>query len=257
MTWNTVKLIAMVCMAIDHIDKTVSLTTVFGNIIEMSPAVEFALSDIITFVGRISFPIYAYGIAQCCVYTRNLKRYIFRLLGFALVSEIPYQLAFNDLSELQFGLTNVLFTLSTGALCCGIIAYFKQKGKNWIFIFPTIIILLFSEIVGMNYGAIGVLSIVVTYCFYGNRKKRFLALGTAMVFFYVFTAKFMGFSVPLQWMRSLREFKVMIVQVLGALTGVLIVTIYNEKQGKKQGKFLYYIFYPTHLLLLHFVAMDM
>ena len=103
MTWNTVKLIAMVCMAIDHIDKTVSLTTVFGNIIEMSPAVEFALSDIITFVGRISFPIYAYGIAQGCVYTRNLKRYIFRLLGFALVSEIPYQLAFNDLSELQFG----------------------------------------------------------------------------------------------------------------------------------------------------------
>ena len=73
MTWNTVKLIAMVCMAIDHIDKTVSLTTVFGNIIEMSPAVEFALSDIITFVGRISFPIYAYGIAQGCVYTRNLK----------------------------------------------------------------------------------------------------------------------------------------------------------------------------------------
>ena len=37
MTWNTVKLIAMVCMAIDHIDKTVSLTTVFGNIIEMLP----------------------------------------------------------------------------------------------------------------------------------------------------------------------------------------------------------------------------
>ena len=80
---------------------------------------------------------------------------------------------------------------------------------------------------GLNYGAFGVLAIVLPYCFFENRRNRLLVLAGVMVFFYAVTAHFNGFSYPLQWMTSSYALMRMIFEVAGALAAVLILAFYG------------------------------
>ena len=98
MTWNVLKWVAIAAMLIDH------TAAVMGGLFP------FSWYDPMRDVGRIAFPIFAYGIAQGCVYTHSARRYLGRLLLFAVLSEIPYRLALRA-GSLAFGLFNVFFTL--------------------------------------------------------------------------------------------------------------------------------------------------
>ena len=66
-------------------------------------------SDMLRLVGRLAFPIYCFLLIQGFLHTRNLKRYIGRLALFALISEIPFDLAFNN-SVLEHYYNNVFIT---------------------------------------------------------------------------------------------------------------------------------------------------
>ena len=77
MTWNVLKWVAIAAMLIDH------TAAVLGG--WLPPLCSGLMRD----VGRIAFPIFAYGIAQGCVYTHSARRYLGRLLLFALISEVP------------------------------------------------------------------------------------------------------------------------------------------------------------------------
>ena len=45
-------------------------------------------------VGRISFPIFAFFIAEGFFYSKDRRRYLLRMLLFAVISELPFDLAF-------------------------------------------------------------------------------------------------------------------------------------------------------------------
>ena len=102
MTWNVLKWVAIAAMFIDH------TAAVMGGLFP------FSWYDPMRDVGRMAFPIFAYGIAQGCVYTHSARRYLGRLLLFAVLSELPYRLALRA-GSLAFGLFNVFFTLLAGA----------------------------------------------------------------------------------------------------------------------------------------------
>ena len=101
MTGFHLKLIALTTMFIDHIG-----------------AVFFPQVTLLRVIGRISFPLYAFLIAEGCRYTRNRGRYALGLGVFALISEIPYDLALHP-EFLENGLwgqnflfqTNIFYTM--------------------------------------------------------------------------------------------------------------------------------------------------
>ena len=89
----TLKIIAIVSMLVDHI-----------GLVFFPEVMMFRI------IGRISFPIFAYVLAEGIYYTKDITKYMLRLGIFALLSEIPYDLAVMG-SVLEFSHQNVFFTL--------------------------------------------------------------------------------------------------------------------------------------------------
>lgn len=239
MTWNVLKWVAIAAMLIDH------TAAVLGG--WLPPLCSGLMRD----VGRMAFPIFAYGIAQGCVYTHSARRYLGRLLLFAVLSEIPYRLALRA-GSLAFGLFNVFFTLLAGAACCQLVKFCRSKGRRWAWaaVVPVAAIVLLCEILGTDYGGFGVLCILLPYLFWESKPARLIALGSVVAFLYVVVSHFQGFSYPLWWMENPSALGSMLQQTLFALAGVGLIALYNGQPGSKKGKWVFYVFYPAHLLAL-------
>ena len=78
MTSFVLKIIAIITMFIDHLGYAV-----FNR---FSP---------LNFIGRISFPIFAFQISEGYIHTKNVKKYLARLFIFSLISQIPFYLFIN------------------------------------------------------------------------------------------------------------------------------------------------------------------
>lgn len=239
MTWNVLKWVAIAAMLIDH------TAAVLGG--WLPPLCSGLMRD----VGRMAFPIFAYGIAQGCVYTHSARRYLGRLLLFAVLSEIPYRLALRA-GSLAFGLFNVFFTLLAGAACCQIVKFCKSKGRRWAWaaVVPVGAIVLLCEMQHTDYGGFGVLCILLPYLFWESKPARIIALGSVVALIYIVVSHFQGFGMPLYWIYAPENVGSMVRETLFALAGVGLLALYNGQPGSKKGKWAFYIFYPAHLLAL-------
>lgn len=116
------KLIALFIMVIDH-------TTAALAIIPMS------LNTLLRSIGRIAFPIYAFFVAEGCRHTRSREKYLLRLGVFALISEIPFDLAFDSnwrtgvlgIDFLDF--TNVFYTMFFAVACIHIWEPLRRQSR--------------------------------------------------------------------------------------------------------------------------------
>lgn len=111
MTQFTLKLIALVAMLLDHTAKTVLQTGILVPYVGLQ-ANSMILIGMMS-VGRIAFPIFAWFLAEGCRKTSNASKHLLRLLLFAIISEIPFQLNFYH--ELRPGCHNVMFTMLLAA----------------------------------------------------------------------------------------------------------------------------------------------
>lgn len=119
LTGFQLKIIALACMICDHI----------GAALLSPPEIWY---DGTRAVGRIAFPIFAFLIAEGCRYTRSRERYLLRLGIFALISEIPFDLAFDtppvQVSFLSF--TNVFYTFFLAVACVHIYETLRRQRRS-------------------------------------------------------------------------------------------------------------------------------
>ena len=126
-------LIAMALMLMDHLWAT------------LLPAQEW-----LTCAGRLAFPIFAFMTVEGYFHTRNLKRYALRLLLFALLSEVPFDLMYGGTWFYPFH-QNVIWTLLIGLAGIHLMEKTRKKQKLWIFL-PTAVLVV---LVGSALGTVG------------------------------------------------------------------------------------------------------
>ena len=185
--------------------------------------------DILTCIGRIAFPIFAFMIVEGFYHTSNFRRYLCRMLIFAVISEVPFDLVSGD-SVLYLFHQNVLWTFLIGLLLIALIDKVRKTGKVWLWIPVAIVVTLVGYVIGTItmvdfYGA-GVVMVIMFYLFRGKEPWKLIA----------------GHSF---------EFP----QQAFALIALPVIWLYNGKLGyhKKWFKYFCYAFYPGHLLVLYII----
>lgn len=179
-------------------------------------------------IGRLSFPLFAFLIAEGCEKTNNARNYFFRLLALAAVSELPYQL-FLYAAGFTSTQLNIFFTLAAG-----LGALFVLKKLRLLYALPAVILVLAAaEYFSFDYGAYGVLTILGSAVFLRFRTAGGITL-VALPFLYSLQKVLSGF-LTLQWY---------------AAASVAFISFYRGERGAPVPRWLFYSFYPVHLIML-------
>lgn len=211
------KLTAMLAMTVDHI----------GLIL-------FPDITIFRIIGRISFPIFAYMIAEGCRYTRNIYRYFACVFAIGAVCQ-----------TVEFAASGRLYqcVMITFSLSIFIISVLKRTYEEKCSIFLPILALaavfalcelvphlLKSSDFGVDYGFIGVMLPVIIYMASSDKLRLFsAAVGTAAL----------SLSIGgLEWY---------------SLAAIPVLALYNGERGRHPLKGLFYIYYPLHIGALYLI----
>ena len=220
------KVIACVSMLIDHTASHVFKGMEWAYFVffqvghyEITPY--FIMRSVI---GRWAFPIFAFLIVEGFLHTHDKKKYGMNLLGFALISEIPFNLV--HVNRFFWPIQNVFFTLLLGYLGLCVIERYKEDFKNLAkYLTPLFLV---SIVLRADYGCIGFGFILLIYLLRYN-KLLMSIVGTGALPSTIFSG--MAF-IPI-W-------------------------FYNGERGFVKGKvwkYAFYAFYPVHLLVLYFIKL--
>lgn len=231
---NTLKIIAALSMLVDHI----------GFI--LLPDVHF-----LRIIGRIAFPIYAFMIAEGCVYTKNRLRYFLSVFLLGMGCQTVYNIY--D-SNAQMG---ILITFSLSILAVYAMQYLKdalfgaesscvKRCVTTVVFFSAVAgIYFFNKRFHLDYGFWGCMAPAFASLFrkpqsstsafwekLDNRMLHILMLGICLVLVSCVAAEFQIYS----------------------LFAIPLLMLYSGKRGKPQMKYFFYIFYPAHLVALECIS---
>lgn len=219
---NTMKMIAIITMLIDHLGA--ALVWEYVLTLQGDARMQwYTVYMVMRKIGRLAFPIYCFFIVEGLEHTRNVKKYIIRLVIFALISEIPFDYAFQG--KLTLGYQNVFFTLAIGLICIWGVREVEERVTANVkqIIYKTLTIaagIFLANMLNTDYGGFGVLMIAILYLFKKNRLLQCI-LGAA------------GFA----WEVT-------------APVSFLLLYFYNGEKGRNINKYFFYAFYPVHLAVL-------
>lgn len=229
-----IKLIAIVTMFCDH----------FGDAI-------LGRFSVLNIIGRIAFPLFCFQIVIGYKHSKNINKYIMRLLLFGIISQIPFSL-FTYSYVGRFDLLNVYFTLAFGLLAVYVLDVLPKKYKL-IGVFLDVILMIIAEFLQTDYGWFGVCLIICIYLFYNDKKSNISNSETSLTFFnnnLLFSIVFFALVV-IKYSNYFvaGSYTMAIVQILGTFFPIIFMLLYNGKKGHSM-KYFFYVFYPLHLLIL-------
>jgi hypothetical protein len=219
-------------------------------------------------IGRLSLPIFLFLIVEGFYHTSNIQNYMKRLGIFALISEMPFDLAFyqyhfgteflsdfnsifaggyhdDKLSDLLINLfkyQNVFITLFLGLLLLYIMSTAEKKfsknmaGTNMLNGFLTIAFCIAASFIRADYSVAGILTLVAFYLFRGNK----LLIGIAL---FIVNGTIVG---------SFASDNLLAVIPAVSTLAIIPIAFYNGNKGKDI-KYFFYIFYPAHLIILFLI----
>jgi hypothetical protein len=269
------KMIALASMFIDHI----------GAVFPGTP-------QWFRYVGRIAFPIFVFFIAEGAKRTHDIRKYLLRLFIFALLSQIPYALAFHSGGVISWGTlagvsfiteTNVFYTLFLGAAAIFAIQAVRLMDVTFAGSFPGIgrvvmdmaIIAAFASLAALldtDYGAAGVLLIAFVYLC-DKKWKRLLVLFAGVLYLYTplkscavtlfdaFTLGGVRFnSDGLEYIKYMLKYTLVesfmsyyVWYFAAGCIPIALLLFYNSKRGPRL-RWLFYAAYPLHLTILALIA---
>ena len=214
---NALKIIAMIAMFMDHMGS------------QLFPSVLWLRA-----IGRVAFPIFAYMIAEGYTYTRNRLRYWLTIAGLGIICQIAATIATRTLHQ---GIL-ITFSLAIGLMFLSEVLFNSQRLLHRLLAFFGIAVIAFFTLSAylfppfwIDYGAFGIILPTLVYYVNGHKRKVFtMALGVAA---HALTAP------ANQWF---------------ALCAIPLLFLYNGTRGKAKIKYLFYIFYPAHLIFIWLLA---
>lgn len=229
---STLKIIAMICMFIDHFAAGIVSLCLNKEYLLGRPTSNmffgltlFNVYEIMRNIGRIAFPIFLFLLIEGFYKTRDRKKYFIRLLIFAFVSEIPFDLALRY-KTVDIYSQNVYFELALILILLYFLDYYEKKFDRVKGILIKLVLVFaigfVSEVIHADYGISGIVAAFVMQTFNGSRESKALSILPAFAFEMLMPVVFL--SIPL-------------------------VYFYNGKRGLNI-KYLFYAFYPVHLLLI-------
>lgn len=217
---TTLKWIAVISMLIDH-----TAEVLINHNTALTDPIWAQIYVLMRGIGRIAFPIYAFLLVEGFLHTRDVKKYLTRMLTFAVVSEIPFDLAVFH-TPFYWGYQNVFFTLFLGLLAlAGENMLHQSSGMFagaglWKQALALILCISAAQLINCDYGAFGVFFIVLLYMTRYDKKTQ-TVLG----------------AISLIW-------------ELPGILAFIPIRLYNGIRGRCGNRYFFYAFYPAHLLAL-------
>ena len=303
---STIKLIGIITMFIDHLAASLLTRMVIdrdfftalyhgemGGFLQRLAASEWLYPGImfLRLVGRLGFPIFCFLLTEGFFRTRSRFRYAVRLGLFALISEVPFDLAFSG-RVLEFQHQNVYFTLFLGMLVMCACAWLEDHRPPAVltpFAAAFGILLSCAWLAGKTHGRFGLdrlpyiliyyavlcLAAALALALYGVRRglgragtlgADLAVLGAAMLAAEALKTDYAGLGVLTILVMYVAHNAKAAAMALGcavltlfniseitAFFAVIPVADYNGRRGWKL-KYFFYVFYPAHLFLLWLAA---
>lgn len=228
---DTIKYIAMFTMLLNHISSIFLERGTF-------------LAELFQDVGYFTAPVMCWFLVEGYQYTRSKKNYAVRLFLFAVLSELPFCLAFSHGGEIRFIGLNMLFTL----FFCFLILAAEEKISNCFFRVLTQILLVLVTVI-CDWPLIAAICTIMFSHTSQSRKKAAFSFGAAALLFAFLTYGNNSYVFPADeavWRTFCAS--------LGVIAaGVVLLCFYNGKRaerGRTFSKWFFYLFYPVHLLIL-------
>ena len=233
---NTIKLIAIFAMTLDHI----AWFLFPGYPTEILPVM-------LHMIGRITCPVMCYFIAEGYHHTKDINKYTTRLFVFALISHFPYVFASANFVDWKsfipfyygdiLNQTSVMWPLAWGLVMLRV-AYSEMIKQNT----KTILILLICLVSFLSdWSCIASLCVLAFGTNRGNFKKQMLW----MIFYVAIYSTVYFFALD----------KLYGLMQMAVVLSIPILQMYNGQRGPNQTvnhmmKWLFYIYYPLHLLVI-------
>lgn len=183
-------------------------------------------------IGRIAFPIYCFLLVQGFLHTSNLKKYMVRMGVFAILSEVPFDLArtgcWMDLEK-----QNVFITLFLGLCCMTIYRLSEQKQQPVLMASGILAVCILSQLIRADYQWLGILLIMIFYIWQTSKLVCYTVFIT-VTSVYCLTV--------MSWLQA------------ASICALIPIYWYNGKRGKYSFRYVFYFFYPVHLLILYFIS---
>lgn len=220
---NVLKIIGLISMVVDHVGYMFFENCMWLRII-----------------GRLSFPIFAFMIAEGCKYTSNKLKYFLSVFVVALVCQV---------GVFVFDGSTKIYSLMSLAISIPIIyllqlfkksLFNKDKSKyvyGSLFILSIVTLYFLNKIIEIDYGFFGTILAVLTSLFKREKGKEdnlyldLILMGIGLILLAKFT----------------------FVEQYYALLSLPILALYSGKRGNLNLKWFFYLFYPLHFVVLELI----